>query len=87
MDSAIQTLIWGRLKLACFGIEEDISWVVRFIFGIYFGLAMEGISLIQPVAGHFMDIFGIVAVFNIIALTGIALSLIALFFAIKPKLQ
>jgi len=53
------------------------------IFGIYFGLGMEGMSLMQPVAGHFMDIFGIVEVFNVIALVCIVLSVVALFLAKK----
>jgi len=53
------------------------------MFGIYFGLALEGQSLIQPVAGHFMDIFGIAAVFNGIALISVGLSLGALFLAKK----
>lgn len=53
------------------------------IFGIYFGLGMEGMSLIQPVAGYFMDIFGIVGVFNVIALISVGLSLIALLLAKK----
>ena len=57
------------------------------IFGIYFGLAFEGMSLMQPIAGHFMDIFGIVEVFNGIALTSIVLSLVALLLAKKPKLH
>jgi FSR family fosmidomycin resistance protein-like MFS transporter len=53
------------------------------IFGIYFGLSMEGMSLVQPVAGHFMDIFGIVEVFTVIALMSVGLSLVALFLAKK----
>ncbi len=53
------------------------------IFGIYFGLGLEGMSLVQPVAGYFMDIFGIVEVFNVIALTSIGLSLVALLLAKK----
>jgi len=48
------------------------------MFGIYFGLGMEGMSLIQPVAGYFMDIFGITEVFTVIALTSVGLSLVAL---------
>jgi MFS family permease len=56
------------------------------VFGIYFGLGMEGMSLLQPVAGYFMDIFGSVAVFNVIALISVALSLISLTLAKKPKL-
>ena len=53
------------------------------IFGIYFGLGMEGMSLAQPVAGYFMDIFGITEVFSVIALISIGLSLVALFLAKK----
>ena len=48
------------------------------VFGIYFGLSMEGMSLMQPVAGHFMDIFGIAEVFHFIALISVGLSLLAL---------
>lgn len=57
------------------------------IFGIYFGLTMEGMSLIQPLVGYFMDISGIVAVFNVIALTSIALSLVVLLLAKRPRLH
>ena len=53
------------------------------VFGIYFGLSMEGMSLVQPVAGHFMDIFGIIEVFTVIALISVGLSLVALFLAKK----
>lgn len=53
------------------------------IFGIYFGLSMEGMSLAQPVAGHFMDIFGIAEVFIVIALISVGLSLAALLLARK----
>ena len=57
------------------------------VFGIYFGLSMEGMSLVQPVAGHFMDIFGIVQVFNTLALITVALSIGALLLAVGPKLR
>ncbi|MFC2062904.1 MFS transporter [Chloroflexota bacterium] len=57
------------------------------VFGIYFGLSMEGMSLVQPVAGHFMDAFGIVDVFQIIAFIGIALSLISLLMVKIPCLR
>lgn len=57
------------------------------IFGIYFGLSMEGMSLLQPFAGYFMDIFGIIAVFNVTALISIALSATALLFAKSHNLQ
>ena len=48
------------------------------ILGIYFGLGMEGSSMFQPVAGHFMDIFGLTSVFDVIAIISIALSVSAL---------
>ncbi|MFC1939971.1 MFS transporter [Chloroflexota bacterium] len=57
------------------------------VFGIYFGLSMEGTSLLQPVAGHFMDIYGIGDVFNIIALIGVALSLVALISVIRSRIR
>ncbi|MDP6576838.1 MAG: MFS transporter [Dehalococcoidales bacterium] len=48
------------------------------IFGIYFGLGMEGMSLMQPVAGHFMDIFGIIAIFQAIAWISVVVSVLSL---------
>jgi MFS family permease len=50
-------------------------------FGIYFGLALEGQSLLQPVAGHFMDIYGISSIFTVIALISAGLSLMTLLLA------
>lgn len=52
-------------------------------FGIYFGLALEGQSLIQPVAGHFMDIYGIASVFSIVAIVSVGVSLVTLLLAKK----
>ncbi len=46
-------------------------------FGIYFGFGQEGSSVIQPVAGNFMDMIGIAGVFNVIAFISIGLSLLA----------
>jgi MFS transporter, FSR family, fosmidomycin resistance protein len=57
------------------------------VFGFYFGLSMEGSSLIQPVAGHFMDIVGINSVFNFIAYIALGLSLFALLLWEKPKVH
>ncbi|MFC2022259.1 MFS transporter [Chloroflexota bacterium] len=57
------------------------------VFGLYFGLSMEGSSLTQPLAGHFMDVFGIVDVFHVIALISIALSLGALLLLKWPKVR
>ena len=58
-------------------MDSTPSYLRATVFGIYFGLSMEGMSLLQPVAGHFMDIFGIAEVFHIIALASVALSLVA----------
>ena len=55
------------------------------VFGFYFGLSMEGSSLIQPVAGYFMDIVGINGVFNFIAIVALCLSLIALVLWKRPR--
>ncbi len=45
------------------------------VFGIYFGLGMEGMSLVQPAAGYFMDLHGISVVYRTVAYitTGVAL--------------
>ncbi len=53
------------------------------MFGIYFGLSMEGMSLAQPIAGYFMDILGIAEVFTFIALISIGLSVASLILAKK----
>ncbi len=57
------------------------------VIGLYFFLGMEGRSLVQPIAGYFMDIWGIVQVFNVIALITIMLSVVTLFWAIRLKLR
>lgn len=54
------------------------------VFGFYFGLSMEGSSLIQPIAGHFMDLVGINSVFNFIAFIALAMSLLALLLWKRP---
>ena len=56
------------------------------VFGLYFGLSMEGSSIIQPLAGHFMDIVGINSVFNFIAFIALGLSLFALLLWKRPQL-
>lgn len=57
------------------------------VFGIYFGLSMEGMSLVQPVAGYFMDIFGIVEVFQVLALISLGVSLVALLLLRRPRVR
>jgi len=66
-----------------FLMDSTPSYLRATIFGIYFGLGMEGMSLMQPVAGYYMDIFGIISVFNVIALVSVALSVAALLLAKK----
>lgn len=51
------------------------------VFGIYFGLSQEGMSVAQPVAGQFMDLFGIVPVFHALAVGSIGLSVLVLLWA------
>lgn len=57
------------------------------MFGIYFGLGTEGVSLIQPIAGSLMDIYGIDTVFRLLAIAGLALSVICLAVATIPGLR
>lgn len=54
------------------------SYLRATAFGIYFGMSLEGQSLLQPVAGHFMDIYGIASVFTVIAIASVVLSVLAL---------
>lgn len=51
------------------------------VFGIYFGLSQEGMSVSKPVAGQFMDLCGIGQVFHALIVGGIALSLLVLLWA------
>jgi MFS family permease len=69
-----------------FLMDSAPSQLRGIVFGIYFGLSMEGASILQPVAGHFMDVFGIIPVFQIVALASVALSLLALLLLRNPKL-
>ena len=47
------------------------------IIGIYFSFGQQGSSIIQPIAGDFMDAIGINGVFNVIGLVSIGLSVLA----------
>lgn len=57
------------------------------MLGLYFGLALEGVSVLHPFAGYFMDVFGIINVFHVMALAGVGLSVITILLAIRDKLQ
>jgi MFS family permease len=53
------------------------------IIGIYFSFGQQGSSIIQPVAGNFMDVIGISSVFNAIAFISIGLSVLAAILVIR----
>jgi MFS family permease len=53
------------------------------IIGIYFSFGQQGSSIIQPVAGNFMDAVGISSVFNTIAFISIGLSVLAALLVIR----
>ncbi|MFC1592898.1 MFS transporter [Candidatus Omnitrophota bacterium] len=55
------------------------------VLGLYFCLAVEGTSLVQPVAGYLMDTFGIIKVFTGLALAMIGLSVVALLLVKKAR--
>jgi len=54
------------------------SYLRATAFGFYFGISLEGQSLVQPAAGYLMDIYGIVNVFTVIAIVSVVMSLVAL---------
>jgi MFS family permease len=53
------------------------------IVGIYFSFGQQGSSIIQPVAGNFMNTIGIVDVFTFMAFLSIGFSVLALILAFK----
>jgi MFS transporter, FSR family, fosmidomycin resistance protein len=53
------------------------------IVGIYFSFGQQGSSIIQPIAGNFMDNIGIVDVYAFMAFVSIGLSIIALVLAFR----
>jgi MFS transporter, FSR family, fosmidomycin resistance protein len=53
------------------------------VFGIYFGFGQQGSSIIQPVAGNFMDNFGITGVYNVIAYITMGFSFLSLVVALE----
>lgn len=53
------------------------------VFGIYFGFGQQGSSIIQPVAGGYMDKIGITSVYNVIADITLGLSLLSLVMAFE----
>jgi len=68
-----------------FLMDSTPQYLRATVFGIYFGLSMEGQSLLQPAVGYLIDIFGVIDVFNVIAYVSIALSLVALLLVRRPK--
>ena len=69
-------LIVRQTAVQTFLMDNTAPQIRSTVFGIYFGLSHEGASIAQPVVGYFMDIFGIAAVFNLLALTSVAMSLV-----------
>ena len=55
------------------------------VYGIYFSFGQQGSSVIQPLAGNFMDMFGIANVFNVLAYIGVGLSALAVLVAWRKK--
>jgi len=72
-ETAVQTYLMGKTPLHLHGI----------VFGIYFGIGMQGMSLLQPVYGSLMDMLGISNFFLIIALISVAISIVTIFLAKK----
>ena len=70
-----------------FLMDRTPSHLRATMLGLYFGLALEGVSVLHPFAGHFMDIFGIINVFHVMALASVGLSVITILLAIRDKLQ
>ncbi len=72
-ETAVQTYLMGRTPLKLHGI----------VFGLYFGIGMQGQSLLQPVYGGLMDMAGIADVFFYVALISVATSIVTIFMAKK----
>jgi FSR family fosmidomycin resistance protein-like MFS transporter len=72
-ETAVQTYLMGRTPLRLHGI----------VFGLYFGIGMQGQSLLQPVYGGLMDMAGIADVFFYVALISVATSIVTIFMAKK----
>ncbi len=72
-ETAVQTYLMSKAPLNFHGI----------VFGIYFGIGMQGQSLLQPVYGGFMDTFGIANIFFYVALISVVTSIVTIFMARK----
>ncbi len=70
-----------------FLMDSTPQYLRATVFGIYFGLSMEGQSMLQPAVGHLMDTFGVIDIFHVIAFISVALSLVALLLIKRPKLR
>ena len=72
-ETAVQTYLMGRTPLKLHGM----------VFGLYFGIGMQGQSLLQPVYGGLMDMLGIADIFFYVALISVATSIVTIFMAKK----
>jgi FSR family fosmidomycin resistance protein-like MFS transporter len=57
------------------------------VIGIYFGFGQQGSSIIQPVAGDFMDAIGIAGVFNAIAFISVGLSVLTIMLLLRNTIK
>ena len=53
------------------------------VFGIYFGFGQQGSSIVQPIAGNYMDTYGITGVYNVISYITLGFSFLALVVALE----
>jgi FSR family fosmidomycin resistance protein-like MFS transporter len=72
-ETAVQTYLMARTPPRMQGL----------VFGVYFGIGMQGQSLLQPVYGLFMDAAGITNVFLIVGLVSLATSIATIFLVKK----
>ena len=72
-ETAVQAYLMSKTPLNLHGI----------VFGLYFGIGMQGQSLLQPVYGGLMDMAGIADIFFYVALISVATSIVTIFMAKK----
>ena len=72
-ETAVQTYLMSKTPLNLNGI----------VFGIYFGIGMQGQSLLQSLYGGLMDMAGIANIFFYVALISVATSIVTIFMARK----
>ena len=81
--------IMREVSVQTYMLDETPTRFRSRLIGIYFGLGMEGSSLIQPLVGHAMDNFGIISVYIWLgaASTAISIAMPVLLFILIRKSQ